>query len=67
MTIYINDMPELLPSDFMTVSDLIKHKNFKTAGTAVALNDKIIKKEKWDVTTLSDLDHVTIISAAFGG
>lgn len=67
MTIYLNEMPESLPSDFMTISNLLKYKAIKSEGTAVALNDKIVKKAKWDVTSLSDLDRVTIISAAFGG
>lgn len=67
MKIYINNQITDLPNDFMTLGDLIKLKNIKSSGTAIALNDKIIRKDKWDVTNLSPLDHITIITGAFGG
>lgn len=67
MNITLNSKPTTLPSDFMTVSDLVKWKNIKIQGTAIAINDKIISKEKWELTKLADFDRVTIISAAFGG
>lgn len=67
MNILLNNIPTPLPRDFMTVEDLVKWKGIKPSGTAVAVNDKIIRKELWNLTKLSDLDRVTIISAAFGG
>ena len=67
MNIILNSQLTPLPSDTMTVEDLVKWKNFKTQGTAIAVNDKIIRKENWKITKLSDLDRVTVISAAFGG
>lgn len=67
MNIILNSQPTPLPSDTMTVEDLVKWKNFKTQGTAISVNDKIIRKENWKITKLSDLDRVTVISAAFGG
>lgn len=67
MNIILNNIPTPLPRDYMTIEDLIKWKGVKIAGTAVALNDRIVRKENWNLTRLSDLDRVTIISAAFGG
>lgn len=67
MNILLNNIPTPLPRDFMTVEDLVEWKGIKPSGTAVAVNDKIIRKELWNLTKLSDLDRVTIISAAFGG
>lgn len=67
MTIFLNDMPVILPSDYMTVSDLLKNKNISQQGTAIAINNKIVRKIAWETTHLNDLDRVTIISAAFGG
>lgn len=67
MNIILNNIPTPLPNDYMTIEDLVKWKGVKPSGTAVALNDKIVRKENWMLTRLSDLDRVTIISAAFGG
>lgn len=67
MNIILNNIPTPLPNDYMTIEDLVKWRGVKPMGTAVALNDRIVRKESWCITRLSDLDRVTIISAAFGG
>lgn len=59
---YIIDLPEN-----MTVEDLIKWKEIPSQGTAVALNNKLIKQSNWSITELKEKDQVTIISAAYGG
>lgn len=38
-----------------------------TAGTAVAVNGKIVKKPDWETTMLHDGDDMVIIKAAYGG
>lgn len=67
MTILLNNNPLELPNDFMTLEDLVKWKNIPTQGTAIALNEKLIKQQQWSVIKLNNLDQVTVISAAFGG
>ncbi len=67
MKILLNNIPTTLPADCFTIADLAAWRNVKPQGTAIALNDNIVKKESWELTKLSDLDRVTIISAAFGG
>ena len=67
MTIFLNNNPLELPNDFMTLEDLVKWKNIPTQGTAIALNEKLIKQQQWSVIKLNNLDQVTVISAAFGG
>lgn len=67
MTILFNNTPLELPNDFMTLEDLVKWKNIPTQGTAIALNEKLIKQQQWSVIKLNNLDQVTVISAAFGG
>lgn len=67
MNIFLNDLPVKLPSDSMTVAALVKWKGLPASGTAVAVNDKIVRKDKWDLAALNEFDRVTIISAAFGG
>lgn len=67
MTIILNDQTTKLPSDNMTVYDLMKWKKISSQGTAVAINDKLIKQDLWPVTNLKELDHVAVISAFYGG
>lgn len=67
MKILLNNEITALPSDYTTVSELLTLKHIKPQGTAVAINDMIVKKADWDTRHFSDLDRVTIISAAFGG
>ena len=67
MTILFNDVPTQLPHNNMTVADLAVLKHIPQQGSAIAINDKLIKKDQWSVKTLNELDRVTVISAAFGG
>ena len=67
MNIQFNDQPLKLPTNWMTISDLIQWKGINPQGTAVALNDKLVTRNQWTVKRLSEGDRITIISAAFGG
>lgn len=67
MTILLNDNPVTLPNDYMTVADLVKWKEIPSQGTAIAINNKLIKQDAWKVTNLKEDDQITVISAAFGG
>lgn len=67
MRITINNQDIDLTSDYLTIAELMKERGVKAGGTAVALNNKIVKHENWEITRLQEGDSVTIISAAFGG
>lgn len=67
MRITINNQDIDLSSDYLTIAELMKERGVKAGGTAVALNNKIVKHENWEIIRLQDGDSVTIISAAFGG
>lgn len=67
MNVLLNNIPTVLPNDFMTIEELIKWKKIPSQGTAVAVNDKLIKQESWSHHKLNDLDQITIISASYGG
>ena len=67
MTIFYNDVPMTLPNNYMTLADLAQLKQVPPQGSAIALNDKLIKRDAWSVTPLNENDRVTVISAAFGG
>lgn len=67
MNILLNNLPTPLPANVMTVADLVQWKGIRPQATAIAVNDKIVRKELWSIHRFNDLDRVTVISAAFGG
>lgn len=67
MTILFNDENIQLPNDFMTLEDLAEWKEIPSQGSAIAINDKLVKRDQWSVTPLKDLDRVSVITASFGG
>jgi sulfur carrier protein len=50
-----------------TVSVLVKQLNVPLAGIAIAINNSIVSKVKWEQTTLNSNDNITLIRAAQGG
>ena len=67
MTITLNDKTETLPKEKMSIADLLEWKEIKSEGTAVAIDDRLVNRQKWTETFLTDGMNVTVISAAFGG
>lgn len=67
MKITINNVAITLPSDITNIARLAEYKNIPVQGTAIALNGKLIKADKWCVTPLSNGDTLLVISAAYGG
>lgn len=67
ITIKINNIPTDLPNDYINLEELLELKGFNPSGTAVAVNNKIVKHENWALTTFKQGDTVVIISGAFGG
>lgn len=57
----------LSPEENMTIQELLEWKGCKTAGSAVAINDRIVPRSNWPVTKLCENDDIVVISAAFGG
>ena len=67
MTIFYNDNPIELPNDYMNLEDFAGWKEIPSQGTAIAVNNRLISRDKWPVTKLANLDRITVITAAFGG
>ena len=67
MILKINNRTEDINLLSPNISKLLECKNIALSGTAVALNNKLIRHSEWDTTSLNEGDELTIISAAFGG
>lgn len=50
-----------------TLYQLISELEIATTGIAVAVNRKIIPRQLWEQTTLSEGDSIVIIKAVYGG
>lgn len=50
-----------------TLSQLISELEIVTTGIAVAVNRKIIPRQLWEQTLLSEGDSIVIIKAVYGG
>lgn len=67
MNITINGKSIEISDNIKTVKDLVAEKNISSAGTAIALNSKLVKADCWETTLLNDNDNIIIISGAYGG
>lgn len=67
MIIKLNNEPLSVPSDYMNIAELLEWRNIPGAGTAVALNNRLVPRNRWDSQYLNNDDDIVIISAAFGG
>lgn len=67
MTIIVNNKQVELPENVSTIAEFAEWKNIPSKATAIALNGKLVKADVWGVTSLSNLDNLLVISAAFGG
>lgn len=66
MQILVNNQSHDVNPDF-TVSQLLQYLQQPLFGTAVAINQKVISRSKWDETFLQEHDSVLIIKATCGG
>ncbi|MCM1042408.1 MAG: sulfur carrier protein ThiS [Bacteroides sp.] len=67
MNIFLNDKP-LLIEDGTTLAGLMRSKNLLSqSGIALALNNSVVPKEKWEHTVLHENDMLLLIGASYGG
>ncbi len=67
MKITLNNRIIELPQYGMNIVELLKSQQIPTQATAIAVNQKIVRRDNWEITHLKENDSVTVISAAFGG
>lgn len=65
--IIFNGEPLELPANVNNVAELMRWKNIKSARTAIAVNGKIVKSDKFEITPIESLDNILVITAAYGG
>lgn len=66
IAIYVNDELKEVPEN-TSIDSLLLNLSQKRDGIAIAINNQIITKSKWDLKFLSEKDNVLIIQATQGG
>ncbi len=67
MKLFVNQKEFIADSEKLTVAGLLREVKSTTAGVAVAVNNKVVRKADWESTELAEGDHITVITAVCGG
>jgi sulfur carrier protein len=67
MKIQLNNNPETIPGDKITITELLKHKNFTFKMLIVKINGKLLKKTEYDIAEIKDGDDVMVLHLISGG
>ena len=67
MNISLNNRPESFEQDVLTISEILKLKNFTFKMMVVKINGKLIKKDRYAEAEVHDGDDVQIIHMISGG
>ncbi len=66
MRVYFNDEP-MQCAETLTLTNLLAQLSLLKPGTAVAVNQTIVPREKWETYSLCDGDHILLFQAIAGG
>ncbi|PLW93728.1 MAG: thiamine biosynthesis protein ThiS [Marinilabiliales bacterium] len=67
MNISLNNRPESFEQDVLTISEILKLKNFTFRMMVVKINGQLIKKDRYQTAEVTDGDDVQIIHMISGG
>jgi thiamine biosynthesis protein ThiS len=67
MKIILNNNPENLNVESCTVNDLLKIKNYTFKMLIVKINGKLVKKEDFESSIISEGDDVIVLHLISGG
>lgn len=67
MNIILNNRNETIESESLTVSELLKYKNFTFKFLVVKINGVLFKKDQYDIATIKDGDNVVVLHLTSGG
>lgn len=67
MNITLNNRPDLIDQDKLTVSELLKIKNFTFKMLVIKVNGKLVKKDAYSSFNINNGDDVTVLHLVSGG
>lgn len=54
-------------SESFSITELLRTQGIEPKGIAVAVNNRVVPRSKWEETAVNDGDKVTMIRATCGG
>jgi thiamine biosynthesis protein ThiS len=67
MEITLNNTKEIIPEENITISDLIRIKNYTFKLLVTKINGRLVKKDERDKVIIKDGDDVMVIHLISGG
>ncbi len=67
MNITLNNRPETIDNNDVTVSELLKIKNFTFRMMVIKINGKLIRKNTYSEAVIKDGDNVEVLHMISGG
>ena len=67
MNIKLNNRPQAFDNDVLTITEILKQKNFTFKMMVVKINGGLIKKDQYKFAKVIDGDDVQIIHMISGG
>jgi sulfur carrier protein len=67
MNIVLNNTPEEISSENLTVNELLKYKNFTFKMLVIKINNELVKKTEYDTAVIRDGDNVSVLHLVSGG
>lgn len=67
MNITLNNNPESFEADVLSISDILKIKNFTFKMLVIKINNNLVSKNEYDSAMVHDGDDVKIIHLISGG
>ncbi len=67
MNIILNNRPEAIEKNQLTVQELLEYKNFTFKLLVVKINNLLVKRDQYNTATISDGDYVTVLHLISGG
>lgn len=67
MNVELNNNPETLPGESLTIREILTLKNYSFPNLVVKINGKLIKKPQYEEAVVQDGDFVEIIHLISGG
>jgi sulfur carrier protein len=67
MEILLNNRPEILDGDLLTVNELLTVKNFTFRMLVIKINGVLVKKDQYATATIKNGDTVAVLHLISGG
>ena len=67
MEITLNNRPESIDQDQISISELLILKNFTFKMLVIKVNGQLVKKDSYDNFIINNGDHVTVLHLVSGG